>query len=78
MTEQFNRILQAFGANRVKLTEVDRDFIQFELLNYGMFCIWENGGFGEWLNDDYCETANSRWLHAISLGKKRGEEGVIQ
>ena len=77
MIDQFNRINQAIGANRMRVVEVDLDYIQFEILHWGMFCLFTHGGLWEWTKDKYHDTANARWLHGISLGKKRDDAGVL-
>lgn len=77
MIDQFNRINQAIGANRMRVVEVTMDYIQFEILNWGTFCVFDDGGLWEYIEHDYQDTQNARWLHGISLGKKRDDAGVL-
>jgi hypothetical protein len=77
MIDQLNRINNAIGANRMRVVEVTMGHIQFEILHWGMFCVWREGGLYEFINDDFHDTANSRWLHGVSLGKKRDDAGVL-
>lgn len=79
MIAQFNRILKAFGANRVELQEVDRTHIKFEIIGWSKFTIFMGGEVVERGVEGtiWSKTKRSRWLHAISLGKKRDEEGRI-
>jgi hypothetical protein len=77
MIDQFNRINQAIGANRMRVVDVYITYIQFEILNWGMFCVWSAGDLMECRNGGYSHTPNARWLHGISLGKKRDDAGVL-
>lgn len=81
MTDQFNRILRAFGANRVKLEDISEGHISFEVAGWATFRLRQDGSIKERYEKarygGYEETARSRWLHAISLGKKRDEEGRV-
>lgn len=77
MIEQFNRILKAFGSNRIELWEVDDSYIQFRIVGWGVFCVWEDDVLYEWIDSDYQVTENSRWLHAISQGKVRNDAGEM-
>jgi hypothetical protein len=77
MLEQFNRLLQGFGANRVRITEVDEGYIQFSIIGWGDFCIWRNGELLEWDGLDYQANTRSVWLQDVSKGKKRNDAGVL-
>ena len=81
MIEQFNRINRALGANRVKLEEACGGYIIFEVVNWAAFRLRQDGSIKERYETvrygGFQETARSRWLHAISLGKKRDDAGNI-
>ena len=77
MIEQFNRINQAIGANRMRVVSVRSHDMQFEILHWGMFCMRNGHGLYELINGVFYDTPNARWLHGISLGKKRDDAGVL-
>jgi hypothetical protein len=76
MIEQFNRILQAFGSNRVLL--ISQSHLSFEIVGWGTFAILSNGVIVE-RNESggYQPTANSMWLYSVSLGKTRNDAGEV-
>ncbi len=76
MVENFNRILQAFGANRIKLLEVYDRIIKFKIDNFGVFMIGPGGAVSEWV-DGFEKTARSRWIEAIGEGKTRNDAGEM-
>jgi hypothetical protein len=75
MIEAFNRILRAFGANRIQLTEVNNGYIQFKLGILGCFLLVTRDQCEaevlEWNQDseEYQPTKRSKWLQAIGEGK---------
>jgi hypothetical protein len=73
MIEQFNRILQAFGSNRVRL--ISQEYLSFEILGWGTFAILSNGSIVERCEEKYSPTANSMWLQSVSLGNLRNDAG---
>jgi hypothetical protein len=77
MIEACNRILQAFGANQILLTEIDGSYVFFKLGVLGHFVIYGSGTVEEWVNDDYQSTTRSKWLQAIGEGKTRNDAGEV-
>jgi hypothetical protein len=75
--EQFNRILQGFGGNRVRVLEIHQISILFELIGWSTFCIWSTGEIHEWDGEDYQATTRSVWLQDVSKGKTRNDAGVL-
>ena len=81
MIEQFNRILRAHGSNRMELLEVNDGYIKFRIVGWASFLLRQDGRLQEQVEQarygGFAETDRSKWLHAISLGKKRDEEGSV-
>jgi hypothetical protein len=76
MVEQFNRILQAFGSNRVRLISLQH--LTFEIVGWGVFAILPNTSIVERMKDGgFLPTANSMWLQSVSLGRKRNDAGEV-
>ena len=85
MPEMFNRILRAFGANRVQIERWQENhivnLIEFRIVNFGDFVLVEHDSsyrVEEWRKDLSGwdgRTSNSRWLTAIAGGMKRDDEG---
>jgi len=82
LCEAFNRLNQAFGANRFRVLLMTHQEFTFELVGFGQFKLevltfrtvicWE-------LNNEQFVglTANSVWLAGISQGRQRDEEGEL-
>lgn len=79
MVEQFNRILQAFGSNRVRLVKAGASVIELEIVGWSRFCIFESGGSIAEVSGDGLSlsqhTARARWLKGLSQGKQRNDAG---
>lgn len=81
LCEAFNRINSKFGANRVKLHDIDTDpdypyeEIFFELVGFGHFRMKGDRLTVECSEGDYSRSACSQWLEAIANGKIRDEAG---
>jgi len=78
MIEAFNRIMKAFGANRIEMDEADNSYIQFTISNWGSFIVTTDGEIQEWIADDYEFTARSKWLYGIGQGKTRNDVGELE
>ena len=80
MPEMMQRIIRAFGANRIELTTVNETFVEFTITGWSDFII-ESHSVGEWRpnpNRYDHDTANAKWLTAIAQGKKRDDEGNLK
>lgn len=81
MIEQFNRILRAFGANRVRIEDVNGGYIIFELVGLSAFRLNQDGKILERIEQarygGWEITDRSRWLQAISEGKVRNDAGEM-
>jgi hypothetical protein len=75
--EQFNRILQGFGGNRVRVTGWGNLGISFDLVGWSSFRLWRNGEVHEWDGETYQATTRSVWLEDVSKGKTRNDAGVL-
>ena len=76
MIEQFNRIVQKFGGNRVRLMLAHQHQAVFEIVGWGVFAIMPNGAIVERTGlNVFVPTANSMWLGSVSLGRKRNDAG---
>lgn len=56
-------------------------YIEFRIVGWATFRLRQDGRLQEQVEQarygGFAETARSRWLHAISLGKKRDDAGNI-
>ena len=84
MPEMFQRILRAFGANRIEIERWHDCYVEFNIVNWGEFVLLEHNTsyrVEEW-RKDLAEwdgrTPNARWLTAIADGKKRDDEGSVK
>jgi hypothetical protein len=81
MIEQFNKILQVFGSNRVRLVNVSAAAIEFEISGWAVFCLFHTGsvteiidnGFGRLCSHNY----RAYWLKNMSQGNKRNDAGDL-
>jgi len=79
MVEQFNRILQVFGSNRVRLECVSSAYIAFAIKGWADFQIDKTGVIWELAKYRGCyePTARSQWLEALIQGKQRNDAGEV-
>lgn len=82
LCKAFNRLNQAFGANRIRVLQMTHQEFTFDLVGFGHFCL-EVTRFDTvicWEIDesqiDLTITANSAWLAGISQGRQRDDAGV--
>jgi hypothetical protein len=78
MVEQFNRILAAFGSNRVRLVHVKDTSMRFAISGWAEFIVFVDGELHESSKDRLFTTGRSIWLQALSLGKTRNDLGSIE
>lgn len=76
MAEQYNRIVKAFGANRVRLIGIKYGLWNFSIDGWAEFLL-DDRGLTEWVGSARITTNRSQWLEAVSLGKKRDDEGNL-
>jgi hypothetical protein len=76
MHNQFNKIVSAFGSNRVAVRNLSSSMISFDIGGWSSFMICY-GQVRELIDGSAEVTPRAEWLQAVSLGKKRNEDGVV-
>ena len=78
MPEMFNRILRAFGANRIAVTSTSEQYIEFSVIGWSDFILLEDSE-GHRVKEAHKDntTPNAKWLTAIAGGMKRDDDGRV-